>query len=97
MRPRQHAELRVEGKAAYLEGDVVLGNASHLLMQGKAAIEGGVSSFDLSRVGQMDSSAISLLLGLRRFAEAKGQAIEIQSPSESLLSLAKLYGVSEHL
>jgi phospholipid transport system transporter-binding protein len=97
MHPAPHAELRVEGKAAYLEGDLTLGQASRLLAEGKAAIEAGVGRFDLSGVGQMDSSAISLLLGLRRFAEAKGQGIEIQSLSESLLSLAKLYGVSELL
>ncbi len=97
MRKPERAELRVDGQVAYLEGDLTLEHATRMLDQGKAAIQDGVQGFDLSRVGHMDSSAISLILGLRRFAEARGQHIEIQSVSESLLSLAKLYGVAEHL
>lgn len=97
MRQETHAELRIDGQVAYLEGDLTLGHASRMLAQGKTAIQNGVRGFDLSRVGQMDSSAISLILSLRRFAEARGQTIEVQAVSESLLSLAKLYGVAEHL
>ena len=97
MHPLEGAELRVEGDVARLEGDLTLDHASRLLAQGKAAIQDGVRGFDLSRVGHMDSSAISFILGLRRFAETQGQRIEFQSVSESLLSLAKLYGVAEHL
>jgi ABC-type transporter Mla MlaB component len=93
----ERAELRIEGQVAFLEGNLTLVHASRMLSQGKAAIQDGVRGFDLSRVGHMDSSAISLILGLRRFAEAQGQSIEIKSVSDSLLSLAKLYGVAEHL
>jgi ABC-type transporter Mla MlaB component len=93
----KHPEVRVDGQLAYLEGDLTLAHATRMLAQGKEAIQDGIRRFDLSRVGHMDSSAISLILGLRRFAEAQGQTIEIQSVSESLLSLAKLYGVAEHL
>lgn len=89
--------MRVDGQVAYLEGDLVLPNATRVLAQGKAAIQQGVGVFDLAKVGQLDSSAISLILSLRRFAEAKGGTIEVRSVSESLLSLAKLYGVAEHL
>lgn len=97
MRPQQRAELRREGDLAFLEGDLTLEHASRMLEQGKAAIRDGVRGFELSRVGHMDSSAISLLLGLRRFAEAEGRSIEFQAISESLFSLAKLYGVAENL
>lgn len=97
MRKPQAAELRIDGKTAYLEGDLTLEHASRMLAHGKEAIERGILGFDLSRVGHLDSSAISLILGLRRFAETRGQAIEIQSASDSLLSLAKLYGVAEHI
>ena len=97
MRQETRAELRIDGQIAFLEGDLTLPHASRMLTQGKTAIQDGIHSFDLSRVGHMDSSAISLILGLRRFAETQGQNIEIQSVSESLLSLAKLYGVAEHL
>lgn len=91
------AALRIDGQVAYLEGDLTLAHASSMLVQGKAAIQQGVRKFDLSRVGHMDSSAISLILGLRRFAQARGENIEVLSVPASLLSLAKLYGVAEHL
>lgn len=97
MRQAVPAQLRTEGPVAYLEGDLTLQHATRMLDLGKAAIQKGVRGFDLSGVGHLDSSAISLILGLRRFAESSGQQIEIQSVSDSLLSLAKLYGVAEHL
>jgi len=91
------AQLRIDGQVAFLEGDLTLPNASQMLTSGKTAIQDGVRSFDLSGVGQMDSSAISLILSLKRFAASQQQHIEIQSLSDSLLSLARLYGVAEHL
>ena len=91
------AQVRVEGEIAHLEGDLTLANAKRLLAEGKAAIQQGARSLDLSRVGQMDSSAISLLLALRRHAEASGLSLELHALPESLLSLATLYGVAEHL
>lgn len=97
MRRQTRAKLCIEGQVAFLEGDLTLDHASRLLAEGKRAIDNGIRGFDLSRVGQVDSSAISLILSLRRFAESRGQIIEVQSVSDSLLSLAKLYGVAEHL
>ncbi len=43
----------------------------------------------------MDSSALSLLLSLRR--SSAGQSLEFRHIPESLLSLARLYGVADHL
>jgi ABC-type transporter Mla MlaB component len=97
MRQPERAELRVDGKVAHLQGDLTLEHASRMLAQGKEAMQNGIQVFDLSLVGHMDSSAISLILGLRRFAESLGQPIQIQAASDSLLSLAKLYGVAEHI
>lgn len=89
--------LRLNGELAYLEGDLTLAHAARALGQCKGAVQRGVRAIDLSRVGHMDSSAISLILSLRRFAQAQGLPIEIRSIPESLLSLAKLYGVDDHL
>jgi phospholipid transport system transporter-binding protein len=97
MEKKGNAELRIDGGVAFLEGDLTLAHATRMLAQGKAAIQQGVTGFDLSRVEHLDSSAISLILGLRRFAASSGKNIQIQSASDSLLSLAKLYGVAEHL
>jgi ABC-type transporter Mla MlaB component len=97
MRTGQDAELRAEEGIAYLEGDLTLDHASRLLQLGKEAIDQGVRGFNLSRSGHMDSSAISLLLSLRRHAEANGSSIEFHAVPDKMRSLATLYGVAEHL
>ncbi|MEW6677578.1 MAG: STAS domain-containing protein [Pseudomonadota bacterium] len=89
--------LQVDAGVAFFEGDLTLAQASHALAQGRAVLDQGVKVFDLSRVGQLDSSAISLLLSLRRHAESRGEQVEIRALSESLLSLARLYGVADQL
>jgi ABC-type transporter Mla MlaB component len=60
--------MRVEAGVAILEGDLVLDNATRMLAEGEQAIQAGAGVFDLSGVGKMDSSALSLLLALRRSA-----------------------------
>lgn len=52
---------------------------------------------DLAAVNEVDSTAISLLLGWRRQAIAAGRQLEFRRPPPSLLSLAALYGVEELL
>jgi phospholipid transport system transporter-binding protein len=89
--------LQVEAGVAFFEGDLTLAQASQALAQGRGALDQGIRVFDLSRVGQLDSSAISLLLSLRRHAEARQTRVEIRALSESLLSLARLYGVADQL
>ena len=97
MRQETPAELRLDGEVAFVEGDLTLAHVARMLDRCKAAMQQGVRAIDLSQVGHMDSSAISLIPSLRRFAQSQGRPIEIRSVSESLLSLAKLYGVAEHL
>jgi phospholipid transport system transporter-binding protein len=89
--------IRVEGGVAVLDGDLTLANASQWLVQGEAALKQGVASFDLAGLGQLDSSALSLMLSLRRRAEAAGSAIEFHNMPDSLVSLAKLYGVADQI
>ena len=97
MRVAVPAKLRVDDKVAFFEGDLTLDVATRLLAEGRQAMQKGVSHFDLAGVGEMDSSALSVILGLRRDAEATGRTFQLQSVSASLLSLAKLYGVADHL
>jgi len=91
------AALRLESTVAFLEGDLILDNAVMLLAESRKALKCGICTFDLSQTGHMDSSAISLLLGIRRSAESAGQTIALQAVPESLKSLATLYGVAEYL
>jgi phospholipid transport system transporter-binding protein len=89
--------MRVESGVVVLDGDLTLANASQWLAQGEAALLQGVATFDLAGIGLLDSSALSLLLSLRRRAEAAGSAIEFRNIPDSLASLAKLYGVADQI
>ena len=54
-------------------------------------------SVDLASVKEVDSSALAVFFGLQRFALVRGTTLTLTNPSESLLSLAGLYGVDEWL
>jgi phospholipid transport system transporter-binding protein len=86
-------ETGKEPGVALLQGDLVLDTATHLLAAGEAAIGAGATLFDLSGVGRMDSSALSLLLALRR--RAAGKVLQFRHVPESLTSLARLYGIAD--
>lgn len=87
--------MRVEAGVAEFEGDLVLDNATRLLEEADAALREGATVFDLSRVSNLDSSALSLMLSLRR--RATGKPLEFRSVPESLISLANLYGIADQL
>lgn len=87
------AGMAVTGGVAMLEGDLVLENATRLLAAGESAIGAGSTVFDLAGVGRMDSSALSLLLALRRHAD--GKSLQFRNVPESLSSLARLYGIAD--
>ena len=87
--------MRLEAGVAILEGDLVLDHATRLLAEGEAAIGAGCTQFDLAGVGRMDSSALSLMLALRR--HANGKTLQFHNVPESLTSLATLYGIADQL
>jgi len=85
--------MQVVDGIAIIEGDLVLENATRMLAEGEAAIRAGAGVFDLAGVDQMDSSALSLLLALRRSAQAI--PLKFVNVPASLTSLAVLYGISD--
>lgn len=89
--------MRVEAGVALLEGDLVLDNATRLLAEGEQALLAGSRVFDLSGVARMDSSALSLLLALRRSGNrnAADKELEFRNVPDSLTSLARLYGIAD--
>jgi phospholipid transport system transporter-binding protein len=91
--------MRVEAGMAVFEGDLVLENATRLLGEAEMVLRDGASVFDLSGVKNVDSSALSLMLSLRRRAAhlPSGQNIEFRGIPESLVSLAKLYGIADQI
>lgn len=87
--------MRVESGVAAFEGDLILDNATRLLAEAEAALNEGATVFDLSGVGNMDSSALSLMLSLRR--RAGNKSIQFRAVPEDLVSLATLYGIADQI
>jgi len=85
--------VEIKQGVAMLAGDLVLENATRFLAEAEAAIAAGSTVFDLAGVARMDSSALSLLLALRRRAD--GKDLQFHHVPESLTSLARLYGIPE--
>jgi phospholipid transport system transporter-binding protein len=52
---------------------------------------------DASALSDFDSSALAVLLGLRRVAKAQGRSVMVEGMSARLRELATLYGVLDLL
>jgi len=76
---------------------LVMTNARGLLEAGRSALKAGEQVFDFSEVGEADSSAIAVMLGWLRAAEAARSTVKFAHIPAGVRSLAELYGVSELL
>lgn len=56
---------------------------------------GSPAVLDAVPLQQFDSSALALILGLKRHCQAGGRTLQVKGLPERLLGLAKLYGVAE--
>lgn len=54
-------------------------------------------ALDASELAQFDSSALAVMLGLRRVLVQKGSSLQVQGMPPRLRELASLYGVLELL
>lgn len=76
---------------------LTLANARGLLEAGRAALQPGEQVFDFSRVGEADSSAVAVMLGWLRAADATRSTVRFAHIPAGVRSLAELYGVSDLL
>lgn len=76
---------------------LVMANARGLLEAGRSALKTGEQVFDFSEVSEADSSAIAVMLGWLRAAEAVRSTVKFAHIPVGVRSLAELYGVSELL
>ena len=83
-----------EGNRYWLEGPVTLAVVSALRVQGEQQFEGDSLVVDFSRVSDVDSSALSLILEWSRHAAAKGRRIAFANLGANLSAISELYGVS---
>lgn len=86
------------GEIIVIEGEMTLDSVPGMV----AALDdffvaGAAHQVDLSGVGEVDSSAVALLLEWQRQAAGKGCSLRWISVPPSLENLAKLYGVQELL
>lgn len=87
--------MQIEDAVAYPEGALTLAEATRALAEGRQALAQGATVFDLGRVSQVDSSALSLMLSWQREAQAGSIALNFRNIPDSLHSLAHLYGLAE--
>jgi phospholipid transport system transporter-binding protein len=80
-----------------LEGPITMANVRAVMEEGVQQFQEDTVKVDLSAVGDVDSSAVSLLLQWLRDANARGRKLQFVNLPANLSSLAKLYGVEELL
>jgi phospholipid transport system transporter-binding protein len=89
--------IRREGERMIVGGPATLASAGALLREGCAYIGEGVRLADLSEVGEIDSSALALLLAWLRESRRLGRELAFVNLPEGLSTIARLYGVDELL
>ncbi len=78
-------------------GPITMGNASASLAACVAAIDAGESEVVLDALAHSDSSAVAVLVAVRRHAALAGKRLTIGPAPEAVRSLATLYGVESFI
>ena len=89
--------IRRDGDCMKVSGPLTLAHVAAALNEGNQAIGEGVSSIDLAEVGELDSSALALLLAWLREAKRRGRDLAFTNLPQGLTTIARLYGVAELL
>ncbi|HQR03728.1 MAG: STAS domain-containing protein [Proteobacteria bacterium] len=80
-----------------VEGAMTLTQAKALLDQGVAALAAGEGVVDMAQVTEVDSSALAVVFGWMRAAQARGMQLRLDNLPPEMLSLAEVYGVRDLL
>jgi phospholipid transport system transporter-binding protein len=83
-----------EGDSYFLQGPVTIDTVQSALVEGRQLFEGPQVRVDLSRVSDVDSAAVSLLLEWVRNVAGRGWTMHYSHFNRNLKSLAVLYGVT---
>lgn len=89
--------IRRDGDRITVSGPLTLAHVADALRQGNEAIGAGARSVDLGEVGELDSSALALLLAWLREAKRSGRELVLTNLPQGLTTIARLYGVAELL
>ncbi len=75
-------------------GDIGMDNANSLLISSKRLTLTDKAVIDFAKVGEVDTSAVSLMLEWQRRAVAENKQITFVNLPKNLTSLTALYGVT---
>jgi phospholipid transport system transporter-binding protein len=89
--------IRREGDRMIVSGVLTLASVAAALREGNAAIGEGVRIVDLGEVGELDSSALALLLAWLREARRQNHGLSFTNLPQGLTTIARLYGVADLL
>jgi phospholipid transport system transporter-binding protein len=89
--------IRREGDRMLVSGALTLASVAAVLLEGSTAIGKGARTVDMSEVGELDSSALALLLAWVREAKRQNRSLVFVNLPQGLTTIARLYGVAELL
>jgi phospholipid transport system transporter-binding protein len=89
--------IRREGDRMVVSGALTLASVAAVLREGSSAIGQGVRTVDLGEVGELDSSALALMLAWLREAKQQNRALSFTNLPQGLITIARLYGVADLL
>ena len=89
--------IRREGDRLIVSGALTLASVAAALREGSVAIGQGVHTVDLGEVGELDSSALALMLAWLREARLQNRRLSFANLPQGLTTIARLYGVADLL
>lgn len=89
--------LKLPPTLMHEQADACLSQWTHQLQSQSSMAGPAPVLVDASALNDFDSSALAVLLGLRRVAKAQGRSVLVQGMSARLSELATLYGVLDLL
>lgn len=87
--------LQKQNDVASLEGPVTFETTPALLDELKPLIAADLKAVTFRQIGEVDSSALGLILSCRREAAKHGRTLKFIDLPANLTALAALYGVSD--
>ena len=89
--------IRRDGERMIVSGALTLATVAAVLREGSAVIGQGVRTVDLAEVGELDSSALALMLAWLREAKRQKRELLFANFPQGLTTIARLYGVADLL
>jgi phospholipid transport system transporter-binding protein len=89
--------IRRDGERMVVSGPLTLASVAAVLREGSAVIGQGVRTVDLAEVGELDSSALALMLAWMREAKQQNRELQFANLPQGLTTIARLYGVADLL